>query len=327
LGQDGNGFFFANDTTGSNVRFLTNNGTLNEWMRITSAGRVGIDTETPAATLEVNGTGLIDGALTGYSGTFEGANGGLMAWDTQVNDTSQVHYGSQGYASDYYSVGVSGNAYDGTNVSVSFADSAGGLGVFGAGAIGVLGYAGSGVANGSTGVVGQAGGGYGLFSYGPTGATGTKSAVVPLPDNRVVALYAMESPEVWFEDLGSATLQGGVAVIPLEPTFTLSVNTTLPYHVYVTAEGDCEGLYVTNKTPTSFEVRELRGGTSNVAFEYRIIAKRSGYENLRMEQLQADAETIQAMREQSRTLPTRVPSIKVTKGGPVPKIKSPQAKP
>jgi hypothetical protein len=55
LGQDGNGFFFANDTTGSNVRFLTNNGTLNEWMRITSAGNVGIDTSTPAATLDVNG--------------------------------------------------------------------------------------------------------------------------------------------------------------------------------------------------------------------------------------------------------------------------------
>jgi hypothetical protein len=32
LGQDSGGFFFASDTNGSALRFLTNNGTLNEWM-------------------------------------------------------------------------------------------------------------------------------------------------------------------------------------------------------------------------------------------------------------------------------------------------------
>jgi len=55
LGQDANGFFFASDTNGKSVRFLTNNGALNEWMRITSAGNVGIDTTTPAAKLDING--------------------------------------------------------------------------------------------------------------------------------------------------------------------------------------------------------------------------------------------------------------------------------
>jgi hypothetical protein len=56
LGQDSSGFFFASDTNGKTVRFLTNNGTLNEWMRITSAGNVGIGTATPAATLDVVGS-------------------------------------------------------------------------------------------------------------------------------------------------------------------------------------------------------------------------------------------------------------------------------
>jgi hypothetical protein len=58
LGQDANGFFFASDTNGKTVRFLTNNGTLNEWMRITSAGNVGIGTTTPGAKLEIAGGNL-----------------------------------------------------------------------------------------------------------------------------------------------------------------------------------------------------------------------------------------------------------------------------
>jgi hypothetical protein len=40
---------------------------------------------------------------------------------------------------------------------------------------------------------------------------------------------------------------------------------------------------VTNKTSNSFEVRELKGGHSNIAFDYRIIAKRNGYEQIRLE--------------------------------------------
>ena len=45
------------------------------------------------------------------------------------------------------------------------------------------------------------------------------------------------------------------------------------YRVFLTPEGDCQGLYV-RKRGTSFEVRELQGGTSNVAFSYRIVARR-----------------------------------------------------
>jgi hypothetical protein len=55
------------------VRFLTNNGTLNEWMRITSAGKVGIGTTAPAAKLDVVGN------LNATSFTGSGAGLGLVA--------------------------------------------------------------------------------------------------------------------------------------------------------------------------------------------------------------------------------------------------------
>jgi hypothetical protein len=42
FGQDAHGTFMASDTTNAPLRFLTNNGSLNEWMRIDSGGKVGI---------------------------------------------------------------------------------------------------------------------------------------------------------------------------------------------------------------------------------------------------------------------------------------------
>jgi hypothetical protein len=86
LGQDAGGFFFASDSNGSSVRFLTNNGTLNEWMRITSAGNVGIGTTTPTNKLDVvapaaGATGLsvqatdLTTANTAVNGLADGAGG------------------------------------------------------------------------------------------------------------------------------------------------------------------------------------------------------------------------------------------------------------
>jgi hypothetical protein len=112
--------------------------------------------------------------------------------------------------------------------------------------------------------------------------SGSKSAVVPVDNGaRKVALYAVESPKNWFEDFGSATLSNGSAVIPFESTFAQTVNTA-SYHVFLTPNGDCKGLYVSQKGSGGFEVRELGGGTSNIAFDYRIVAERRGYENIRM---------------------------------------------
>ena len=112
---------------------------------------------------------------------------------------------------------------------------------------------------------------------------GSKSARVKLQDGREVALYAVESPENWFEDFGTAQLQAGTTRVALEPGFLQTVDTAADYHVFITPNGDCRGLYIARKTRVGFEVRELGGGNSSVAFDYRIVARRRGFENVRLQ--------------------------------------------
>ena len=116
-------------------------------------------------------------------------------------------------------------------------------------------------------------------------ATGTKSAVVETESYGPRLMYALESTGVWFEDFGTGSLLDGVAVVQIEPVFAETVNLDTDYQVFLTPLGDCGGLYVAAKTPTSFEVRELGGGNASVSFDYRIVAKRLGYEELRLEEV------------------------------------------
>ncbi len=122
-----------------------------------------------------------------------------------------------------------------------------------------------------------------VFENGDTWSAGAKGALVDTEEYGERTLYAMESPEVWFEDFGTAQLANGQATVTIEPLFLQTINTGVPYHVFVTPLGDCNGLYVTNKTATSFEVRELGGGIANIGFDYRIVAKRLGFEDRRLE--------------------------------------------
>jgi hypothetical protein len=87
---------------------------------------------------------------------------------------------------------------------------------------------------------------------------------------------------VWFDDYGSGQLSSGAVTVSLDPGFAQTVNTSIDYHVFLTPKGDCKGLYVTNETVAGFEVKELGGGASSVMFDYRIVALRKGYENVRL---------------------------------------------
>jgi hypothetical protein len=125
---------------------------------------------------------------------------------------------------------------------------------------------------------------------------------------RQVALHAVESPQNWFEDFGSGRLESGIGRIALESTFAQTVDAASDYHVFLTPEGECRGLYVSNKSASGFEVHELGGGQSNVAFAYRIVALRRGFENLRLE----DQTEMVAKAKDSARLPFAKPAQRWT---------------
>jgi hypothetical protein len=160
-----------------------------------------------------------------------------------------------------------------------------------------------------------------ISAQGDLSCTGSKNAIVPVDGGaRIVAMSAIESPVNWFEDAGAATLVHGVAVIVLDPTFIQTVNSTIDYKVFPVPNGDCKGLYVTNKTATSFEVRELGGGTSAVSFDYRIMAVRKNYETVRFADHTREWELMKSVRERTKAKamkPQSPDAMKVTQAAPI----------
>ncbi len=109
-----------------------------------------------------------------------------------------------------------------------------------------------------------------------------KTLVMTRAGARTVETYAPQSAENWMEDYGTGVMELGVSVVKIDPAFAETVSETAEYHVFLTPNADSKGLYVINKTRASFEVRESGGGTSSLTFDYKIVAKRRGYEAQRL---------------------------------------------
>src|SRR5262245_52551196 len=117
----------------------------------------------------------------------------------------------------------------------------------------------------------------GLF-WGPVVVLGNFVATGPIKSGAVLhkdgshrLVYAMESPETWFEDFGEAKLVKGKARVKIDSDFAAIVDTK-SYKVFLTPYGDSAGLFVAARRSGWFEVREQGGGTSSLAFAYRIVA-------------------------------------------------------
>jgi hypothetical protein len=200
-----------------------------------------------------------------------------------VRGDSNSYFGVVGYSRS--SSGVMGFAVQQgpdfrSPVAGVFGTSSASAGVFGTSSNqpGVVGYSTS-----SVGVYGEtagtsAGGGWAGYFKGDLYISGqiiggNKSAIVPFSDGSHRLMQCMESPEHWFEDFGAARLKRGQAVVNLDADFANTIRAG-DYRVFLTPEGDCCGLYVKRKRGDGFEVRELQGGTSNVAFSFRVIGRR-----------------------------------------------------
>ncbi|MFZ1691755.1 MAG: hypothetical protein WAT74_01045 [Flavobacteriales bacterium] len=181
---------------------------------------------------------------------------------------------------------------------------ASGAGVAGTGSqYGVVGFAGTTVntnplnnnaANGVNGSAGgyfevQVGGTAQTWSYVAVrevaGALGLRKIIGPgtvntivndLEGNRV-ALSCPEAPENLFQDYGSGQLVNGRARIALDPILSknIVVDAAHPLRVFVQLEGDCNGVYVTNKNAEGFDVVELMNGNSNTPFTWTVTANRA----------------------------------------------------
>jgi hypothetical protein len=154
---------------------------------------------------------------------------------------------------------------------------------------------------------------------------GTKSSTAQVQNGRQVALYAVESPENWFEDFGSGQLNSGVVWVSLDASFGEATNAAAGYHVFLTAAGESNGLYVSRKTAAGFEVREQGGGSANIGFDYRVVAKRRGYEAIRMAEVQTDTKTVDASRQHlaqfvSSGMPKKAAPIKALRNVQAPAI-------
>ena len=219
-----------------------------------------------------------------------GATGGVFAGN---NATPQVLTGGSGASLVGTTAGFvalattaanSVGAYISGNNATWTGPATGGAGVAATGTVtGVFGVAttagggnwGGYFTNGNPNGYAYVGGRVGTTDYKINGP-GTVATIVDDLDGKKVNMFCPEAPEILFQDYGTAQLVNGRIHITIDPILAknIFVDESHPLKVFVQLEGDCKGVYVTNKTANGFDVIELQGGTSNTAFSWTIVANR-----------------------------------------------------
>lgn len=111
------------------------------------------------------------------------------------------------------------------------------------------------------------------------GVDNNKNAIVKTSQG-TVAINAYETAEYYFGDIGEGqTDSNGVAYVGIEKLFNETVNTTIPYHVFITAYGP-GNIWVDQREHNRFIVKSDQ---PNLKFSWEIKAKRKGYEHTRLQ--------------------------------------------
>lgn len=144
------------------------------------------------------------------------------------------------------------------------------------------------VSNGTTVISFDANGANGLpkrrtyipnLTAGSLNVTGSKNAIVPTSAGATL-INAYETAEYYFGDIGESTTDKScVAQITIDPLFLETVNTSVPYQVFVSSY-DNAAVWVESRTANIFVVRSSK---PNVSFCWELKAKRKGYEHSRLE--------------------------------------------
>lgn len=109
--------------------------------------------------------------------------------------------------------------------------------------------------------------------------TGSKNAIVPTSAGATL-INAYETAEYYFGDIGEGTTDKKcVAQVTIDPLFLETVNTSVPYQVFVSSY-DNATVWVESRTANIFVVRSSK---PNVSFCWELKAKRKGYEHSRLE--------------------------------------------
>lgn len=114
--------------------------------------------------------------------------------------------------------------------------------------------------------------------YGDYTATGQKNALVDTADYGKRKLYSYETAEIYFGDIGEGKVENGRCEVVIEPIFAETVNTTLPYQVFITPYGRGQ-IWVAERLTDRFIIEG-----DDIAFGWEIKAKRKGYEDIRLEE-------------------------------------------
>lgn len=98
---------------------------------------------------------------------------------------------------------------------------------------------------------------------------------------KTVSMFSSVTPEILLQDFGYGKLNNGKAHIDLDAVFSENIfaDDKHPIKIFVQLEGDCNGVYVTNKTKKGFDVIELKNGNSNVKFSWFVSANRADSKN------------------------------------------------
>lgn len=111
------------------------------------------------------------------------------------------------------------------------------------------------------------------------GVDNNKNAIVKTSQG-TVAINAYETAEYYFGDIGEGqTDSNGVAYVGIEKLFNETVNTSIPYQVFITAYGP-GNVWVEQREQDRFMVKSSQ---PNIKFGWEIKAKRKGYEHTRLQ--------------------------------------------